>query len=322
MGAASNRLLTFGVVLVGLTLAAAFRSLEAAALRPGRITEMRVVSALFAILGTAGAMSMARSRSQRAHEATSTTISLEPCADPGEQSVTTGDNRVIESELRFEGRLDAGVQTLKLGNLRPSGQCVCGETRHVMMSLSQFLLPTPTALADVMADALAKEGIGLQPGLPGLGMLPGAVARHLADMLDISMLDVFLGAWTKAYALRKELEKSVSAPGKDFFLQLAEHEIASKHEPYLALLKDGAEIGRLKFSVSLEIVVQAAMLRIRDGAIQEIEAGRVKGKGTVKCGRVKILEKALEPISLPGSIAVGPRAASGSAARVSAVNAA
>ena len=178
-----------------------------------------------------------------------------------------------------------------------------------MMSLSQFLLPTPAALADVMADALAREGVGFKPGLPGMRMLPGAVAGHLADMLDISMLDVFLGAWTKAYALRKELEKSTGAPGKDFFLQLAEHEIASRHEPYIALLKDGEEIGRLKFSVSLEIVVQAAMLRIRDGAIQEIEAGRVKGKGTVKCGRVKILEKAIAPISLPGSIAVAPRPA-------------
>lgn len=177
-----------------------------------------------------------------------------------------------------------------------------------MITVSQFLLPTPATLAAAMAEAIAEEGVGAQAGLPGLRMLPGAAARHLAGMLDISMLDVFLGAWTKAHALRKQLQKSAASPGKDFFLQLAEHEIASKHEPYLALVKDGQELGRVTFSVSLEIVIQAAMLRIRDGSIQEIEVGRVKGKGAVKCGKVKILEKEFASISMPGSIAIGPGA--------------
>jgi hypothetical protein len=190
-----------------------------------------------------------------------------------------------------------------------------------MVTLSQFFLPAPD-LSTRMADALADEGVVVQAG--GIGqfsksgwrLLSGAAARQLAGLLDIGFVDVLVGAWNKSYALGQQLDKSANSPGKDFFLQLAEHKVTSKHEPYLALLKDGQEIGRLPFSVSLELVLQGAVLRIRDGAIQEVETGRIKGKGTVKCGGAILIEKEMQPISVPGTLAVGSMSASPRANRL------
>jgi hypothetical protein len=187
-----------------------------------------------------------------------------------------------------------------------------------MVTLSQFFLPAPD-LATRMADALADEGVVVQAGGvkaphifggPGWRMLSSAAVQHIAGLLDISFVNVLVGAWNKSFAVGQQIEKSLKSPGKDLFLQLAEHKITSKHEPHLALLKDGQEIGRLPFSVSLELVLQGAVLRIRDGEIKEIETSRVKGKGSLKCAGATLIDKELQPISLPGTLAVGLKVAS------------
>jgi hypothetical protein len=182
------------------------------------------------------------------------------------------------------------------------------------VTLSEFLLPAPADLATRVSEALADEGVvvrtgGVSPSIPGWRMMAGAVARHLAGVLDIGFLDILVGAWNKSYALGQQLEKSAKSPGKDVFLQLAEHKITSKHEPYLALFHDGQEIGRLPFTVSVELVLQGAVLRIRDGRIEEVETGRIKGKGTVKCGGAILAEKELQPITIPGTMPVGLKGA-------------
>ncbi len=191
-----------------------------------------------------------------------------------------------------------------------------------MVTLSQFFLPAPD-LATRMADALADEGVVVQAGGvkaphifggPGWRMLSSTAVQHVAGLLDISFVNVLVGAWNKSFAIGQQIEKSLKSPGKDLFLQLAEHKITSKHEPHLALLKDGQEIGRLQFSLSLELVLQGAVLRIRDGEIKDVETSRIKGKGSLKCAGATLIDKELQPISLPGTLAVGLKVAAPSPA--------
>jgi hypothetical protein len=179
-----------------------------------------------------------------------------------------------------------------------------------MATMSSLLLPPHEELAQGIKKALADEGIEVTGGggpsisASALRMMSGAVARQLTGLLDIGLADVLVGGWNKAFAVRQQLEKSLKTPGKDVFLQLGEHKITSEHKPYVALMKDGHELGRLPFSANIEIVLQGAVLRILDGAIKEIQTGRVKGKGTVKCGRFMLVEKEIQPIDIPGTLAV------------------
>jgi hypothetical protein len=78
----------------------------------------------------------------------------------------------------------------------------------------------------------------------------------------------------------------------------------------VALMKDGTEIARVEFEASIELVLQGAVLRILDGAIQDVQTGRVKGKGVVKCLGAIIVQKEIEQTAIPGTLKIsGTRAA-------------
>ena len=178
-----------------------------------------------------------------------------------------------------------------------------------MVTLNQLLLPPADELSDRIKDALEDEGLRLQGKagkLPMLGwsMMHSALATRVTSLLDIKIVDVLAGAWNKSFMLRQQMEKSRSTPGKDVFVQLSEHKIASTHEPSIALMKNGQEIKRLKFPVSIELVLQGAVVRIRDGEIQEVQLGKVKAKGTVRCESVLLAQKELAPIEIPGTLKV------------------
>ena len=136
-------------------------------------------------------------------------------------------------------------------------------------------------------------------------MMPKAIVGQLSGLLDIGLGDILVRGWNKSYTLRQQLQKSAKTPGKEIFLQLVEHKIKSTHEPYVALLKNGQEVARLPFSISVELTLQGAVLRIRDGAVREIQTGQIKGKGSVKLGGATLIEKELEPIGVPGTFEVG-----------------
>lgn len=104
-----------------------------------------------------------------------------------------------------------------------------------MVTLSQFFLPAPD-LATRMADALADEGVVVQAGGvkaphifsgPGWRMLSSAAAQHVAGLLDISFVNVVVGAWNKSFAVGQQIEKSLKSQGKDLFLQLVGLKVAT-----------------------------------------------------------------------------------------------
>jgi hypothetical protein len=178
-----------------------------------------------------------------------------------------------------------------------------------MVTLNELLLPAADDLADRIKDALAQKGVSAKGDLEkypmfGWKMMAEALGRRLGELLDIKIIDILVGAWNKSFTLRQQMDKSRATPGKDVFVQLSEHKITSTHVPYIALMKNGQEIKRLRFPVAVEIVLQGAVVRIRDGGIQEVQTGKVKVKGTVKCETVLLAQKELQPIAIPGTFQV------------------
>jgi len=184
-----------------------------------------------------------------------------------------------------------------------------------MVSISSLLLTPQAELAASITRALDEEGVSLAAGagssltLSALRLMAGELAEKLERMLDeISLGGILAGAWNRAFTVRQQLEKSAKSPGKELFVQLAEHKVTSGHHPYIALMKDGHELGRLPFNVIVEFTLQGAVLRILDGAIKDIQTGRiVKGKGTIKCGEFLLVEKEFAQLEVRGTIAVSPQ---------------
>jgi len=177
-----------------------------------------------------------------------------------------------------------------------------------MVNLSEFFLEGQTDLTGHIRRALARKDVAGRAGAGAMltwRLMPEALAEQLAGLLNIPLGDIMTGAWNKGYALRQHLQKSTKTPDKDLFLQLVEHKVTSTHEPYVALLRNGQEVGRLTFTIAVELVLQGAVLRIRDGKVREVQTAQIKGKGSVKLYGATLIEKELSPINVPGTFEIG-----------------
>jgi hypothetical protein len=186
-----------------------------------------------------------------------------------------------------------------------------------VLPLVDLIMPNEEEATERIREAMSRRHLAIAAGGTetlaafGLRAMAGAVARNLKPLLQIDLADIFVAAWNKSGTLRQHLEKSAHSPGKEIFLQLAEHKIVSTHHPHVSLMKDGAEIARVEFEVAIELMLQGAVLRLLDGAIQDVQTGRVKGKGTVKCFGAVIVEKEIQQTAIPGTLKIaGTRAAS------------
>lgn len=131
------------------------------------------------------------------------------------------------------------------------------------------------------------------------------ITRKVEDLLDISVIDIFLTAWNKYRILLKYTDKKKYSSNETFFIPLAEHTIKSEHKPYIEILINDKSVGKIDFNINISLTLKGIILKIRDGRIQEIQTGSCKGKGTIKCEDFVIMEKETESISLPGSINLG-----------------
>jgi hypothetical protein len=186
-----------------------------------------------------------------------------------------------------------------------------------VLPLVDLMMPDEEEATERIKEAMSRKHLTIATAgtetLAAFGVraMSGALAGKLKSLLQIDLSDIFVTAWNKSGTLRQHLEKSAQSPGKEIFLQLAEHKIASTHRPHVSLMKDGVEIAKVDFEVALELVLQGAVLRLLDGAIQDVQTGRVKGKGSVKCFGAVIVEKEIQPKAIPGTLKInGTRAAS------------
>lgn len=131
------------------------------------------------------------------------------------------------------------------------------------------------------------------------------IIKKIADILDIGILDIMVMAWNKYRILLKYADREKYPPDETFLVPLAEHTIKSEHCPSIEILINGNPIGKINFNITVSLMVEGIILKIQDGKIKEITTGTCKGKGTVMCENIVILEKQTESISLPGSIDLG-----------------
>jgi hypothetical protein len=134
----------------------------------------------------------------------------------------------------------------------------------------------------------------------------GAVIEKVNDLLDIDTKDILIGAWKKREELSKYADTDKYPPGQTFLVSLFEHTVASKHEPYVEVLVNGKEVGRIKFGIDLELKLKGATLKIDGGKIVGVSTGTCEGKGAVRCEGVPILERETQPFTLPGNIHFDP----------------
>lgn len=135
------------------------------------------------------------------------------------------------------------------------------------------------------------------------------VADKIADLLNITIKDIMVGAWNNYHYLDKYLDRSRYAPDETILVPLAEHTIKSKHHPCIEILVNDCVIDDIKLDITVAFKLKGIMLTIRDGKIRQIQTGTCKGSGTVKYEQMILAQKELSTISLPGKISLGDEGA-------------
>lgn len=153
-------------------------------------------------------------------------------------------------------------------------------------------------------DAAITEVHRSDTDLPRSVLAERALA-HLDDLLDVDLKPILVGAWTRTRELRDYGERSRKEPAKDFLLTLAEHQVRSKHQPYLDVIVNGQARGRIVFDVDLGLKLKGFRLVIRNGRIVAVTTGIGEATGKVSLDGFVVAEEKSRPVRFPGRLDLG-----------------
>ena len=126
----------------------------------------------------------------------------------------------------------------------------------------------------------------------------------ICELFNVPLPDVMVTSWKKVGGLQELLEKSRKAPDEVMYLELAQHSINSEHKPHIEMRIKDLPVKKIEFLVKLVFNLKGFVLKIKAGAIQEIQTGACEVKGTISYAGNVIVEKKLTPIKLPGTVRV------------------
>jgi len=118
--------------------------------------------------------------------------------------------------------------------------------------------------------------------------------------LDVKLIDVVIGAWSKLKQLRDYCGRKSEDPDKPFSVALAEHEVHSNHQPSVDILLGEKVIGRIVIDVELSLNLTGIVLSIQDDHIVAIASGRFSGTGAIKYHDATLIEKKTKEYEIPG----------------------
>jgi hypothetical protein len=132
----------------------------------------------------------------------------------------------------------------------------------------------------------------------------GEVSRRFAEVLDVPVSNILMGAFDQYTALLEYADTSKYPPGESVIVPLGEHTIESRHEPKIDVLMNDKVVLSVALTIGLEIDLESVVLRIQGGRIYEIRPGRGSAKGSVKFRDLTIVARESSRVDFPGTIRI------------------
>lgn len=133
-------------------------------------------------------------------------------------------------------------------------------------------------------DILQKE-----PQLKWKNVLTEVIGTS-TKLLDIKLKDILLSAWGKYSEVQKFLDKDKFGTDEVFMVPLAEHTITSEHHPKIEIRMGEIYLGKIDFDLELNLSLSGIILKISQGNIQEVKAGKCVSNGTFSCEGIPLFE--------------------------------
>lgn len=163
-----------------------------------------------------------------------------------------------------------------------------------------------------------RQGVAALESSAALGDLAGKIAGRtdlmnwpatlkeifakVPDLLKVDVGSVLVGAWMKGEQLRRYADPEKYGPEETILVELARHKISSSHQPHLDILIGETSVGRIDFELTVTLMLESAILKIRDGKIWAAQTGACQASGELTCEGHSLLKKESEPFVLPGTL--------------------
>lgn len=141
--------------------------------------------------------------------------------------------------------------------------------------------------------------------LPGLAPALGDIDAGLRKMLDVSLSDVLVSAWSTWRELRAYADPTQHPTDEPCTYAVGTHTISSEHHPRLELALDGKPLPALVFDVELALDIERCELSLRGGRIRSMRLGQAAVRGTLGLAGRELLRCESRPIPLPASLDFG-----------------
>ena len=160
----------------------------------------------------------------------------------------------------------------------------------------------PALRASGAADQIREQLTGFTEATYGEAV--AEVEKISADVLNLSVGDVLVGALAGYAAVRAAGRRTAADPEATELVELVSHEISLDHQPSIDLLVDGVRVATVHLTLSLLIDVQAMTATVRAGRLTALRVGRCDVTASISVDGTTVASKQGE-LQLPVSLPVG-----------------
>ena len=157
-----------------------------------------------------------------------------------------------------------------------------------------------------LADIEKTAGLAAADTVDNARQLVDSLVATAKDrLLDVSLTDIMLGAWTKMRAIQEFATGEKLKSEKPHKFVLSEHKITSKHAPKIELFVYQNKVTEVTVDIVLTLVIAKTNLLIKQGRILEVKISGCKAAGTLSCHGQKLLERESTEVDFPAAIKLG-----------------
>ena len=143
-------------------------------------------------------------------------------------------------------------------------------------------------IRDKISD-LKKEVSKKEPRLKWAKVLEEVLGTS-NKLLNVSLKDILESAWQNYGEVKKYLNTEEYNSDETFMIPLARHTVVSDHHPEIEIRLAETYLGKIDFEVHLELQLSGIILKIGQGKIQGVKAGKCRSRGYFACEGISLFE--------------------------------